>query len=442
MTQHPVLIIQIGKQCASSLKTNFGALSRQTFKEWSAHFIDDGSSDSTLKEAQRLAQMYGLEKQVTLQESSDPKGMIEHVWMILREFQDPEKAPRFVFVLSGHHRFSHDRALEKMVKVLQSGWQMVWGKWRDTENQINHQGAYHPYEELRQQPWVFTSPFGFDFALWSKVNANRLQDAEHQFLTEAPFQALGYVLGEQTLRNRFLNEVLFTFDDEMPLPFNQDGTWRDELMDKDFQTEIDYLADMDQPLLRVDQTFFKNHIYEFSQMAFLGERTLTQRDIMIATEHKSQNIQTKKAKEVVQTSSIAESLIKDPQQQAEMTEEERFDQMFKMDIEDAEMMAEAGHKEEALKLFEELLQHDETNARLHTNIGVLNWDLEQTQLGMKHFLFAIRYDRDNRDPVMNAAAAWIELGRVDQAKTLCQDFLSRHPDDTPVKDLFEEIKDL
>jgi tetratricopeptide (TPR) repeat protein len=368
--------------------------------------------------------------------------MVEHVWTCLNQLKNQEKQPEHIVILSGHHRFSHDRALEKMRAVLHDDWHVVWGKWRDNENSVNSQGAYHPYEELRQQPWVFTSPFAFQFSLWNKVNPHRLQDTDKAFLKSGSFQALGYVLCEQTLRNRFLNEVLFTLDDEMPLPFDQEGLWRDELMDKDLQQAIHHLANMDSPLLRIDQSFFKNHIYEFTQMAFLGERTLTRRDLVLATEGQVQNKQTKKAKEIIQTSSIAESLIQDPESQADLSEEERFEQLFDMDIEDAEMMAEAGHKQEALKLFEELLQHDDTNARVHTNIGVLNWDLEQTQIGMKHFLLAIRYDRDDRDPVMNCAAAWIELGRIDQAKSLCLDFLKRHPDDQPVQKLVNEIESL
>ena len=71
----------------------------------------------------------------------------------------------------------------------------------------------------------------------------------------------------------------------------------DELMDKEIQQTIHHLANMDSPLLRIDQTFFKNHIYEFTQMAFLGERTLTRREILLATEGQIQQKHTKKAKE-------------------------------------------------------------------------------------------------------------------------------------------------
>ena len=144
MTANPVFIIQVGTQCASSLKSNFGALSRQTFKEWSLVFIDDASTDETSKEANRLINMYGLEKQVQVQTDSESKGMVEHVWTCLDRLKKSENPPESVVLLSGHHRFSHDRALEKIVSVLRNDWHMVWGKWRDQENQVNSQGAYHP----------------------------------------------------------------------------------------------------------------------------------------------------------------------------------------------------------------------------------------------------------------------------------------------------------
>ena len=61
---------------------------------------------------------------------------------------------------------------------------------------------------------------------------------------------------------------------------------------------------------------------------------------------------------------------------------------------------------------------------------------------MKHFLLAIRNDRDSHDPVLNCAGAWVELGRLDQAKALCADYLDRFPDDRPVKELLAELKTL
>ena len=86
--------------------------------------------------------------------------------------------------------------------------------------------------------------------------------------------------------------------------------------------------------------------------------------------------------------------------------------------------------------------YDQDNARIHTNIGVLHWNQEDTQEGMKHFLLAIRNDRDSHDPVLNCAGAWVELGRLDQAKSLCKDYLSRFPDDRPVTELLAELETL
>ena len=92
--------------------------------------------------------------------------------------------------------------------------------------------------------------------------------------------------------------------------------------------------------------------------------------------------------------------------------------------------------------FQELLQHMPESGRIHTNLGVIYWEKEETQQAMSHFLQAIRYDRDNRDPVMNCAGALVGLGQIDEAKRLCRNFLEMHPNDHPVQELMGELDDL
>ena len=441
-------IIQVGHRCQASVKATLASLSRQTHKQWNLTYIDDASTDQTGAEVKKYASMYGLNDRVTLKTLPEHKGFAAGAWISLNALRAQSTqidGQQVVILMDGLHRFSHDRALERICKAYDGGWAVVWGKWRDREGMVCDAGALHPYEEVRQQPWVFGGPLSFDLKYLSKLSAKDLQFEDSRvFFEGGGMQAFGYILCESTIKRRYIRDVLFTYDDICPSPFDTSGLWRDELMHKDLRLAINALADREPRELRVDQKFFQEHIYEFSEMAFLGERYLTRRDFALRSvnsrgepDHESTAI-----KDLKFDSSIANSLITEDGDFESLPVESRQDILLRLDIEDAEMMAEAGFEEESLKVFQDLLQYDNDNARVHTNIGVLHWNHENTQEGMKHFLLAIRNDRDSHDPVLNCAGAWVELGRLDQAKSLCKDFLSRFPDDRPVKELLEELNTL
>ena len=132
-------------------------------------------------------------------------------------------------------------------------------------------------------------------------------------------------------------------------------------------------------------------------MAFLAERQLSRMEMskaQISAPVASKKV--KKVKELEMESEIANQLLP-TEEEVERTPEEDFARLLTMDIEDAEMMAEAGLNQEALDIFLELVEHESENARVHTNIGVLHWSLENTKAGLKHFILAMKYDRDNRN---------------------------------------------
>ena len=441
-------IIQVGHRCQTSVKATLASLSRQTYKQWSLTYIDDGSPDQTGAEVKKYSTMYGLSDRVTLKTLPEQKGFAAGVWISLSALRTQSPNPdqqQVVILMDGRHRFSHDRALERIHKAYDGGWAVVWGKWRDQEGMVCDAGALHPYEEVRQQPWVFGGPISFDLKYLSKISAQDLQfDDSRQFFEDGGMQAFGYVLCESTIKRRYIRDVLFTFDEICPSPFDTNGLWRDGLMSKSLRLAINALADRSPRELRVDQRFFQDHIYEFTEMAFLGERYLTRRDFALRSLNSrgEPDQESTAIKDLKFDSSIANSLIAEDGDFESMPIESRQDILLRLDIEDAEMMAEAGFEAESLKVFEELLEYDQDNARIHTNIGVLHWNQENTQEGMKHFLLAIRNNRDSHDPVLNCAGAWVELGRMDQAKSLCQDFLSRFPEDRPVQELLAELKTL
>ena len=283
-------IIQVGYNCQASVKATLASLSRQTHKKWSLTYLDDGSTDQTSAEVKKYSTMYGLGDRVTLKTLPDRKGFAAGAWVslgALRTQMGQIEHQQAVILMDGLHRCSHDRALERICKAYDGGWAVVWGKWRDREGMVCDAGALHPYEEVRQQPWVFGGPISFDLKYLSKMNSQDLQFEEsRQFFEGGGMQAFGYILCESTIKRRYIRDVLFTYDDFCPSPYDTNGLWRDELMNKELRLAINALADREPRELRVDQRFFQEHIYEFSEMAFLGERYLTRRDFALRSLNK------------------------------------------------------------------------------------------------------------------------------------------------------------
>lgn len=444
-------IIQIAHRNQNSIKSSLASLSRQTHKQWSLTFIDDGSPDQTGTEFQKYSGMYGLSDRVKMKSFPERKGFAACTWVSINALKTQlgdSDHQQVILLLKGEHRFSQDRALEKLAKSFSNGWAVVWAKWRDADGVVNESGALHPYEDVSQQPWAFCGPLAFDSKYLSILSAKDLQFSEsNNFFMDGGLQAYGYVLSATTIKRRYLREVLFTYDEVCPSPFDVNGLWRNELMGKELRLCVDHLADRESRELRVDQQFFKEHIYEFTEMAFVGERYMTRREFALRSLSGSKSdgkntLNESAIKDLKFDSSIASSLIEDDEAIQGMNPDQQKEVLLRMDIEDAEMMAEAGFEEEALTVLGELLEFDPDNGRIHTNIGVLHWNTENTQEGMKHFLLAIRNDRDSHDPVLNCAGAWVELGRLDQAKAICVDYLDRFPEDRPVNDLLTELNTL
>lgn len=444
-------IIQVAHRNQSSIKASLAALSRQSHRHWSLTFIDDASPDQTSAEFQKYSGMYGLSERVQIKNLPERKGFAACAWISINALKTQLKdnqAQQVILLMKGEHRFSHDRALEKLVKAFEDGWAIAWAKWRDADGVVNESGALHPYEATAQQPWVFAGPLAFDAKYVGVLSAKDLQFSEsNKFFMEGGIQAFGYALCGTTIKHRYLRDVLFTYDEVCPSPFDTNGLWRDELMSKELRQCVDHLADREPRERRVDQRFFQEHIYEFTEMAFVGERYMTRREFALRSFSGSRGNGTgpfdeSSVKDLKFDSSLASSLIEDDEAIAGLSPAEQEATLLRMDIEDGEMMAEAGFETEALEVFNALLEFDPDNARVHTNIGVLHWNSENTQEGMKHFLLAIRNDRDSHDPVLNCAGAWVELGRLDQAKRMCMDYLERFPDDRPVNELLKELKTL
>jgi tetratricopeptide (TPR) repeat protein len=312
---------------------------------------------------------------------------------------------------------------------------VAWGPWRDAQGRASEDSALHPFEPIRRQPWVFSGPFSFEARYARVMTARDLQGEGGRFFDLGAGQAVGYAVCEATVKRRALREALFETDQDEPPPYRA-GLWREERVPPDLQRALSHLGRRPSREPRVDPRFFQEHLYAFMEMAFIAERQLTRRDVSFAPAAALGGAYPPRP------SGEGEPPLDDELAGEDLSPKERRERLLLMDIEDVEMLAEAGDHAQALTFFQDLAKHAPDSARVQTNIGVLLWGKEEPQTAMKHFMLAIRHDRDNRDPVMNCAGAWVELGRLDQAMSICKDFLSRHPADEPVRSLLRELESL
>jgi hypothetical protein len=438
MSDPHFLILYVVRDRVRSLKSIFGALSRQTYKGWQAVIIDDASSDDTPKELRRLSQMFGLERRVKVIESAEPKGAAAHLWDQISPFgarltPPAEGEVSHLLLMGARFKLAEPSSLSTLAEIHKEGWAVAWGQWRDAQGRVSEDTILHPFEPVRKQPWVFSGPFSFE-ARYARVMTPRdLQGEGGRFFDLGAQQAVGYAVCEATVKRRALREVLFETDQDEPPPYRA-GLWREERVPPDLQRVVSLLGRRASKEPRVDQRFFQEHLYSFMEMAFIAERQLTRRDVSFAPALASAYAAPRAAEE--------EAPFEEEFPGEDLTPKERRERLLLMDIEDVEMLAESGEGKRALAFFQDLAKHAPESARIHTNIGVLLWGQEEPQTAMKHFMLAIRHDRDNRDPVMNCAGAWVELGRLDQAMSICRDFLSRHPADEPMKSLLRELESL
>jgi tetratricopeptide (TPR) repeat protein len=443
-------IVLYAHQCAIYLKANILAFSRQSFKKWQLTVIEDGSKDDTYRELQRLVGLYGLTDKVQIRRNDEKLGFLSSVVPVIRALGNTD---RLILLMTGEFRFAHERVLEKIISVHQSGWEMTLGKWKNKDQLICQNAILHPFQPMREQPWAFCAPFSFRKKYFDQIQDREIKDEQEQYFDAMGFQALAFPIFEQSIKRRLINEVLFMHEASVIDPFDDDLNWRDQLLSADQRRCLNALSKISPKITKVDQSFFQENSYEFMESAFLGERSLSRLESLDygssipADSIKRSNTKTEvklppnpfsvpKSNESEKPSALANAILPQPTP----TPEQKEEQEFEFEIEDMEWFAQQKQYTTALEIGKKLLAKKPENARIHTNMGVIYWSLEESKQGMNHFVQAMKYDKNNRDPVMNCAAAWVELGQIEQAKRLCQIFLTAHPDDQPILNLLEELK--
>ncbi|MEE2644579.1 MAG: hypothetical protein VYD19_06565 [Myxococcota bacterium] len=425
---------------AQQLKAHLSGLSRQSFRSWHLFISAGPEGIEALKEANRLMKLLGLGEQITLIPCPEQAHALERITKVFAE----KPLGEAVLFYDENYRFVSDKTLEELHSMQSEGWELIAGDIRYSSGLIR-QRRLHPFESYQQQPSAFVGPI-YAANSCCKFSPELFKNQKGHWFEAGIEQVLGYALCTKSTRTRFVSQPLFTaLDEHLPEPFNDEGIWIDARMSRELAEVIHQLAERELPA-RIDKNFFNSHIYEYMEMSAQAERLMSRADLLnmgglvgVATPPPSQSTKPRDQEtrtKILRISSLALGL--DPDLELNEEQEDLLAGLSK--IEEGELLAERGRFDEAKVIFEGLLPEMQDSARLYTNLGVIYWVREESQVGMKYFVQAMKLDRDLRDPVMNFAGGMVELGHLSQALAVVRDFNKRHPDDQPVRELLGELE--
>ncbi|MNX67310.1 Beta-barrel assembly-enhancing protease [compost metagenome] len=104
-----------------------------------------------------------------------------------------------------------------------------------------------------------------------------------------------------------------------------------------------------------------------------------------------------------------------------------------------EELYQAGEREQAMRLFDEILDRVPNYGPTLNNLGVALWEGGDFQQALRSFYLALKANPEDRSAIINLAEA---LGCMDvdpQSLTVLQRYSSAHPDDAEVAQLLQEI---
>ena len=98
-----------------------------------------------------------------------------------------------------------------------------------------------------------------------------------------------------------------------------------------------------------------------------------------------------------------------------------------------ETFFENGRLDEAIDLFLKAIEIDPANVMATNNLGVSYWQKGQVQDALSCFTKAFEMDSDNRDTVVNLIEVLSTLKYFEEANTIGQAYLGRHPEDYEIR---------
>jgi len=202
-------IICPGYNCESFVKTCYESLIGQTYINWYALMVSDGSTDGTGKELNKIS--YERIKTVHYPQN---KGAAFRRWQGIME--QPLDGEDVVVQLDMDDMF-RPNALKRIKREYDNGAWLTYGNWVSLGGYVNRLQMPTPEvlknRSYRRSRWIYTAPRTCKRFLFDRVQAKDLQDEQGNWLTKCTDLALMYPVLEQCPPERIhgIKDVIYVY---------------------------------------------------------------------------------------------------------------------------------------------------------------------------------------------------------------------------------------
>lgn len=275
------LFVITAHNCRPFIHPLVDSLRRQTYDNWRAVFVDDCSTDGTVRTLRAALASRDLTDRVAVRESGKRRYKAYNVYHALRSCGEDSDV---IVMLDGDDRLADDCALQILRAEYERGWHVVWANWVGSDG--SRGGSYHlnPLVGPRRQPFVTSHLFSFRKWLFDAVVPRDLQDDHGDWFRAGCDVAIAWPVLEQTIRRKHIERLLYIYNRANPLNIDKGGwRYRRNVNEQQARTQA-ILSRRRRKAAHVDIRFLTANLSYFVKAAVLNTRLVkkywwTYRDI-------------------------------------------------------------------------------------------------------------------------------------------------------------------
>ena len=203
------------------VRENIESIAKQTYSNWTLHYINDNSTDKTGKRAEKLMIEFGISGRAKVIHNSERKGALANLYNTIHQC-----APNSVIVtVDGDDRLAHNQVLERLATAYANKniW-MTYGSFRSDPpgwkrtvcSKIPSKIAKK--NQFRTYKWVISHLRTFYAGLFQKIKKEDLM-WQGKFFPTTWDLAMMFPMIEMASKGHFLfmNEVLYIYNVKNPI---------------------------------------------------------------------------------------------------------------------------------------------------------------------------------------------------------------------------------
>jgi hypothetical protein len=106
---------------------------------------------------------------------------------------------------------------------------------------------------------------------------------------------------------------------------------------------------------------------------------------------------------------------------------------------EGEINYQLGNKEDAKKMFLELIEKFPEHPKILNNLGVILWSEGDIEKAINYFKEAVKYDPHDRIAILNLGDILISIKKFEEAEEIYTNYLYMYPEDEEIYDIIEKL---